>query len=191
MNYYISDLHLCHAAIIRFDQRPFDGLTEMEDEIVKRWNDRVTAKDTVYILGDFCWTTASEWIRILGRLKGRKVLIRGNHDPRKIGGQLAKMFDDIKDYKEIVDDGRVVCMSHFPMLFYRHSQNENTYMLCGHVHATTENDWLEQWRSEIRANPIGSAPNRSNIINVGAMMPYVNYTPRTLDELIEGAGLNT
>lgn len=191
MNYYISDLHFGHAGIIRFDNRPFADVRQMEEEIVKRWNARVTPQDTVYIIGDFCWLTANEWIRILGRLKGQKVLIRGNHDLSSITGRLAKMFSDVKDYKEIHDNGRRVCMCHFPILLYKHSHNPNTYMLCGHVHNTNENEWLEKWRAELRANRnVGSAPNQGNIINVGAMMPYVDYTPRTLDELIKGAGLD-
>ena len=52
MNYYISDLHLFHEAVIRFDDRPFRDLEEMHAEIVKRWNEKVNNGDTVYILGD-------------------------------------------------------------------------------------------------------------------------------------------
>ena len=62
-------------------------------------------------------------------------------------------------------------------------------MLCGHVHNTKENDWLEKWRTEIRKQRIlDGGGNYGNIINVGCMMPYVDYTPRTLDELIKGVG---
>lgn len=186
--YYISDLHLGHANVIRFDSRPFDSVEEMEEEIVKRWNKRVKPQDTVNILGDFCWKTESEWIRILQRLNGNKVLIRGNHDPKQVSGKLRKYFADVKDYKEIIDNGRRVCMSHFPMLLHKHSYDPNCYMLCGHVHITSENDWLEKWRSELREHRNKRAANQGNIINVGAMMPYVDYTPRTLDELIEGVG---
>ena len=64
-------------------------------------------------------------------------------------------------------------------------------MLCGHVHNTSENQWLEQWRSELigrrEADGLG---NFGHIINVGCMMPYMDYTPRTLDEIIKGVGLN-
>lgn len=188
-NYYISDLHLRHANVIRLDGRPFANMEEMEAEIIRRWNERVTPQDTVYIIGDFCWQTSNEWIDILKQLKGRKVLIRGNHDPKRIDGKLAKMFDDVKDYKEINDNGRRVCMSHFPNMFYNKSYHANTYMLCGHVHTTLENEWLEKWRSELRKQRVlDGGGNYGNIINVGCMMPYMNYTPRTLDELIEGVG---
>lgn len=39
-NYYISDLHLGHANVIRFDDRPFENIDEMEMEIIRRWNHR-------------------------------------------------------------------------------------------------------------------------------------------------------
>ena len=188
-NYYISDLHLGHANVIRFDNRPFRDIDEMEAEIIRRWNERVTPQDTVYIIGDFCWKTSSNWIPIVQKLKGRKVLIRGNHDPKQIYGKLRKLFDDVKDYKEISDNGRRVSMCHFPILLYNHSHSANIYMLCGHVHNTKENDWLEKWRTEIRKQRIlGGVGNYGNIINVGCMMPYMDYTPRTLDELIKGVG---
>ena len=49
-NYYIADLHLRHANVIRLDGRPFTNIEEMEAEIIRRWNKRVTPQDTVYIL---------------------------------------------------------------------------------------------------------------------------------------------
>ena len=57
MNYYISDLHLGHTNVIKFDKRPFSNIEEMENKIIENWNSRVTKQDTVYILGDFSWET--------------------------------------------------------------------------------------------------------------------------------------
>ena len=52
MNYYISDLHLLHKNCIRFDERPFEGLEEMHETILAKWNRKVSDSDKVYILGD-------------------------------------------------------------------------------------------------------------------------------------------
>ena len=188
-NYYIADLELGHENAIRFDNRPFSTIEAMDREIIHRWNSRITAQDTVYIVGNFCWKPSNYWIPILQQLSGRKALIRGNHDPERIDGKLRKMFDDVKDYKEILDNGRRVCLCHYPMMFHNYSCNPNSYMLCGHVRNTLENMWLEKWRDELRKQQfLDGVGSYGNIINVGCMMPYMDYTPRTLDELIRGVG---
>lgn len=189
MNYYISDLHLGHKNVIHLDHRPFFDMEQMEETIVINWNAAVRPNDTVYILGDFCWGKEDEWLRILRRLKGKKVLIKGNHDLKDFADELKKHFIDITPYKEIDDNGRKVILCHFPILFYKHSNNPKYYMLCGHVHRTKENDYLEKFIEEMKAdrgedNGI-HFKNCAQIYNVGAMMPYIQYTPRTLDEIIK------
>ena len=81
MKYYISDLHLFHKNAIEFDNRPFQTLEEMHEAILNNWNERVTNGDMVYILGDLSYRGRNEdLIALLARLKGRKVLVKGNHD---------------------------------------------------------------------------------------------------------------
>lgn len=60
INYYIADTHFGHRNVINFDGRPFHDITEMKLALIARWNRRVTNKDTVFILGDFCWGKAPE-----------------------------------------------------------------------------------------------------------------------------------
>lgn len=184
MNYYIADTHFRHSNVLKFDSRPFFTLEEMEKEMIKNWNNVVTKNDVVYILGDFCWGKEDEWLEILQQLKGHKVLIRGNHDLKNPSTKLKNMFQDIKDYKEITDNGRHVIMSHYPMMFYKGAYDKNTYMLCGHVHATREDKFLEKWRYELLRTRTSSGDSWGTIINVGCMKPYIDYTPRTLDEIL-------
>lgn len=186
-NRYISDLHFCHANVINFDQRPFRDVDEMEDSLIRRWNAVTDKNDTVYILGDFCWGNEFDWKRILKQLSGNKVLIRGNHDPGNMSSGLKKFFQDIKDYKEITDGGNHVILCHYPILLYKSSYNPDCYMLCGHVHVTRENDFLNEWRRELISSRTASSHNCGNIYNVGCMMPYIDYAPRTLNEIIVGA----
>ena len=185
MNYYISDLHFDHDNILAFDGRPWATVEEMESELIRRWNSVVGKGDYVYILGDFCWGKQDDWIRILNRLNGNKVLIRGNHDI-KVSGELRKMFADVKDYKEVKDNGRNVILCHYPIPLYRHSCDPNCYMLCGHVHSTKENGFLVMWKQHLRYSRRTESDNCGQIHNVGAMMPWMDYTPRTLDEILEG-----
>lgn len=194
MNYYIADCHFGHQAILRLDHIPFTDIQQMEEAMTTLWNAAVGKNDTVYILGDFCWNKADEWLSILRRLNGQKVLIKGNHDLDQYQTELRNQFMDIKDYKEITDNGRnnagrKVILKHSPDIFYNHSNDPNCYMLCGHVHRTKDNERLEKWRRELW-NDINETEKATHschlgqIINVGAMMPYMQYTPRTLDELL-------
>ena len=73
MNYYISDLHLLHENVIRFDNRPFDSIAQMQETIVNNWNSKVTNGDTVYILGDVSMRGKKEdLISLVATLKGKK-----------------------------------------------------------------------------------------------------------------------
>lgn len=188
MNYYIADCHFGHKNILRFDHRPFGDLYQMEEVMVMLWNAAVKKEDTVYILGDFCWGKADEWLRILNQLNGQKVLIEGNHDLGNYPAELKKCFLDIKPYKEISDNGRKVIMSHYPIPFYRHSGDPNMHMLCGHVHNTAENACLEKWTHELRHSNNPDLVNRGQIYNVGCMMPWMDYAPRCLDEIVKRWG---
>ena len=53
MNFYISDTHFGHANIIRLCNRPFQDVERMDNTLINNWNNTVSNKDTVYILGDF------------------------------------------------------------------------------------------------------------------------------------------
>ena len=185
-NFYIADLHIGHANIIRFDNRPFHDINEMHQVIVDNWNRAVKTTDTVYILGDFCWAKESEWPFYLAPLAGQKVLIRGNPDPKQFGQETKKLFQDIKDYKEITDSERHLILSHYPIPFHKADYNPDCWMLYGHVHATREYDMMVKLRKEVKASHTEQHHNVGNWINVGCMMPWMNYTPRTLEELIAG-----
>ena len=186
-NFYISDLHLGHGNVIRFDGRPFGDVAEMEQALISNWNSRVGRDDTVYILGDFIWGKEPEWRRLVPLFTGNKVLIRGNHDLKSMSREVRNLFQDVKDYKEITDNGRHVILCHYPILFYKAAYNPLCYMLCGHVHTTRENGFLNQWRQELRLTKSASGDNQGNIYNVGCMLPYMGYTPRSLDEIVTGA----
>lgn len=190
MNYYIADLHFSHKGVIDMDNRPFKDVQEMERALIHNWNSVVNSGDTVYIVGDFCWGKHDEWLRIIRKLKGSKVLVAGNHDLKDYSPQLRKEFVAIYDYKEVDDQGKKVILNHYPLLFYRHANNPDFYMLCGHVHTTRENFFLEKFVSEMKnefeEKSLADIPayNRGQIYNVGAMMPWMQYTPQTLEQII-------
>ena len=176
MIYYIADMHFGHENVLRFDSRPFFDTNQMEKEMIGSWNARVTEADTVYLLGDAFWRNEENSVRILQRLNGHKYLILGNHD--RVKGRLRPMWESIEPYAEINDGDTLVILSHYPIPFYK-NQHYGSVMLYGHVHGTREWHYVEQWKREL-----WEAGIPCNLINVGCMMEYVQYTPRTLSELL-------
>lgn len=90
MNYWFTaDYHLGHANIIKYCDRPFRDLDQMNSTIIRNHNSRVKAEDTVFHLGDFCFKNSSdvkgEGVRIPvseweAQLNGKIIHVRGNHD---------------------------------------------------------------------------------------------------------------
>jgi calcineurin-like phosphoesterase family protein len=172
-------MHFDHENIMHFDNREFKSVSEMNETMISNWNSVVSSSDTVYILGDFCWKTEDRWVELIGSLNGSKVLIRGNHDitPSKS----RKLFADVKDYKEIDDEGRKVVLCHYPIPCFK-NHFYGWYHLYGHVHSSFEYNMMEQ--SKYLMTELYT--KQCNMYNVGCMMPYMNYTPRTLSEIISG-----
>ena len=145
MKYYISDLHLFHENAIHFDQRPFESVQQMHDTILKNWNDRVMNGDYVYILGDVSMRGKNEdLIAFVARLKGRKVLIRGNHDDVS-DYRYQQLFAEICDYKEIHDSvGKEkfgLVLSHYPIFSWK-NMGRGKILLYGHTHVSAERSIL-------------------------------------------------
>ena len=74
MNYFISDLHLGHKNVLKFDNRPFINIEEHDKTIIDNWNSKVNDKDDVYVLGDISWHNATKTIEIFKQLKGHEIL---------------------------------------------------------------------------------------------------------------------
>lgn len=187
--FYISDTHFGHANIILLDGRPFKTVAQMDQAMIDNWNAAVRKCDTVYILGDFCWCKTARWIEILNRLNGKKILIRGNHDVQNPSAELRACFADMQDYLEIRDAGRRVILCHYPIPFYKNASDPNVYMLYGHVHYTREYDYIRQLTDELQRNRRYDCDDRGQLYHVGCMTPWMNYTPRTLDEIVAACPL--
>ena len=196
MNYYISDLHLFHKNVTKegnnFDNRPFETMAEMNRYIKTQWNSKVTNADTVYILGDISLRgTNDELIAYVSQLRGKKVLVKGNHDT-VADLRYKNLFEEICDYKEITDhigkDNYKLVLSHYPILMWN-GQHRGTIHLYGHTHNTKEHTFFQECLRQF--NLMGferpdACPELARAYNVGCMMPYMNYEPRTLEEIING-----
>lgn len=120
---YISDLHLFHKSVTKagkdFDNRPYQNIEEMNEDILQKWNSAVTNADHVYILGDLIWrfneNNKEAAMTLLKNLNGNLHLILGNHD-RSNNAIFKKRFEEITHYKKLVDilnrNERTVILSH-------------------------------------------------------------------------------
>ena len=181
--FYIADLHIGHGHAIEFDNRPFKNVEEMDSKLISNWNSVVGKNDTVYVIGDFIWHREQSWSEILEQLKGNIVLICGNHDPNRFSSKTKSYFQDIKDYKSIIDKDKHVIMCHYPIPFYKNDMNDDYVMLYGHVHNSYEYRYIKQLY-ELIENDNNERKPKMNAINVGCMMDWIKYTPRTLDEIL-------
>lgn len=197
MNYYISDLHLFHKNVTGegsdFDGRPYETLAEMHADIRNRWNRKITNGDTVYILGDVSLRGRKEdVIAFVSTLKGHKVLVRGNHDDTS-DLRYQNLYEEICDYKEITDrlgnETVHLVLFHYPILMWK-NQHRGWILLHGHVHQSGEDRYFQKVLAEMNREDFEARIPRSTPIlacNVGCMFPYMDYEPRTLEEIVKGS----
>jgi calcineurin-like phosphoesterase family protein len=157
-NYIISDLHFCHENIIEFTGRPFKDASHMDYELIKRWNEVVNNKDTIYILGDFAFANKEKINELVSMLNGRKVLIMGNHD-RKLDKHVKFWYDCGFDevYRYPIIFKKFFILSHEPV---KHVGVR--YNIHGHKHNNKIDD--------------------NHYINVS--VEHTDYRPVNLDKLI-------
>ena len=180
---YIADMHFDYDSIIAYDNRPFDSVEEMNEAQIANWNRVVTdPEDLTWILGDFCSGNAERWCELLSRLNGRKALILGNHDdPSVLNVEAVRArLEDTAEYREILDKGRHVVLCHYPILAFR-DHYFGWYHLYGHVHASYE--WNVTENAKRLLQKLYVRDDVCRMFNVGAMIPSMGYTPRSLDEI--------
>ena len=74
---FTADHHFGHGNIIEYCQRPFGSIVHMDEELIRRWNERVAEDDKILYLGDFCFYEPQYY---LDRLNGDITFIKGSHD---------------------------------------------------------------------------------------------------------------
>lgn len=132
MEYITSDTHFGHANIIKYCQRPFASVEEMDETLISNWNSVVKPADCVYHLGDFSLGKAENVAKYLARLQGRIVLVRGNHD-RSLDFMQKAGFTSAVDRFVFTSQRRCVIAQHRPNL---PRVNPNFGLFYGHVHNT-------------------------------------------------------
>lgn len=192
--FYIADMHFRDKGTFKWDIRNdphvevFASVEEKDEAMIDRWNARVSNRDHVYILGDVFSCNQEEAKKILKRLHGAKHFVRGNHDKAWLS-ELAESGKsnvlECVDYKKILDDGRRVVLSHYPIAFWD-DQHAGAHHVYGHVHNSREYDEFRRFGGCLVSSK--QIPE-FRAYNCGAMIQ--GYEPKTLDELIFASGIGT
>ena len=131
--FLVSDTHFGHAGVCKFLRndgvtklRPWDNPEDMDEEMIKRWNETVRPNDKVYHLGDVVINRRA--LTTLARLNGDKVLIRGNHDIFR-DTEYREYFRELRAYH--VMNGMI--LSHIPI--HEASLGRFGTNIHGHLHA--------------------------------------------------------
>lgn len=157
-NLYTSDSHFGHRNIIRYCNRPFETVEEMDEEMIRRWNSVVDDDDNVYHLGDFSMGRTDP-STILRRLKGRKHLIWGNHDSDQV--RQLPLWASSQPYLELREAGKFIVLCHFQFKTFNKS-HRGAINFYGHSH--------------------GTAPGNAQQVDVG--VDCWDFTPVTLDQIL-------
>jgi calcineurin-like phosphoesterase family protein len=177
MIYFTADTHFFHQGIISSCGRPFESVETMNRALIENWNSYVTNRDEIYILGDFAYNCSGrEANETLAKLKGKKYLIKGNHEKYLSHPDFRQdAFEWVKDYHIFSHEGIKIVLFHYPILewdgFYHGSIH-----LYGHVH-----------NSGVRKPEVGKKLNvlGPRAINVG--VDEHDYYPVSVKEILDQA----
>lgn len=158
MIYFIADTHFSEETILRYENRPFKGVIEMNDKMVKYWNQVVDQEDSVYVLGDFGADGHEK--SIVKQLKGNKYLVKGNHDIKSNEYYRNAGFLEVYDCPIILKDFWI--LSHQPLYVNTNMPYANLF---GHVH---DSPIIKTYSSQ----------------HYCVSVERINYTPIAFDEIM-------
>lgn len=160
-NFYTADPHFGHANIMKFCDRPFSRVGEMDSRILNAYQSSVGPDDDLWILGDLTFARSEDRGRVaamLGSIPCRKHLVAGNHDPAWV--RELPEWSSVHDLVEIKDGDTRLTLCHYPMITFPGARR-GALQLFGHVH--------DNWQGS------------RNSVNVG--VDVWGFAPVTLDRI--------
>jgi calcineurin-like phosphoesterase family protein len=153
--WFTSDCHFCHANVIKYDNRPFNDVEEMNERLILNWNSVVGEKDVVFYLGDLSFDrSGGNTERIVNELNGKIHYILGNHDDERDIRKLNR-FETISDYVNLsindLDNPRKkqgIMMMHYPILSWDKAHHGDWH-LHGHCHQSLVTQNPEYYKRKV------------------------------------------
>lgn len=168
--WFISDTHFGHANIIKYSNRPYKDVDEMNEMMIQEWNKLVKPGDNVHHNGDFAFMPVDRLEKLLWRLNGNIHLVLGNHDKEivKNRNRLLKQgkFNTIQNYNELKMGGEMIVLFHYGLRVWNKSHH-GSILLYGHSH--------------------GSLPPYGKSVDVGVDCKEITseYRPIHVDEVLK------
>lgn len=173
MIYFTADSHFGHKNVIKFCERPFNSSHEMTMHMIEAWNSVVNPDDTIYHLGDFIFSLTRKWsYRLLEKLNGKIIIIKGNHDREKeLNYYLNNGLIDSWHYSQelsYVYNGKNY---NFSLSHYPHYPLKTSDLIClhGHVHGQFEHRYPHM--------------KHPRILDVG--VDSIGYVPISIENVIK------
>ena len=172
MIYFTADQHFYHENIIKSVGRSFANAEEMNQVLIQKWNECVFPEDEVYILGDISLKRYPAVSMILNQLNGKKYLVKGNHDyfAGKASFAADLYFGWIKEYHELVWQGKTFVLSHYPLPEWNEMENGAIH-LHGHEHNSFVYN-LENKREGIFRYDVGVDANNMTPISIKEILNF-------------------
>lgn len=145
--FFTSDTHFYHTNILKYCNRPFSTVEDMNEAIINRWNSVIPKDGIVIHCGDFSFCTPKKTKEIIDRLNGTIILVCGNHDNKNninLNGvclfkYVESMINIVVNDSEANGGKQYITCCHYPMDSYYNSMY-GAWMIYGHCHGTHEKD---------------------------------------------------
>ena len=133
MIWFTADFHLSHKNIIKYCERPFINVEEMDAVILRNLFDTIESGDALYYLGDLAFRKDIA-ITFFEELKDIEVhYIIGNHDSSVVIDVAKEKCASVTNLKNIVVEGKPITLCHYSMRVW-HKSHFNAWQLFGHSH---------------------------------------------------------
>lgn len=153
-----ADTHFGHSSLA--SRRGFASVEEHDALLIEAWNSVVGPRDEVWHLGDFALGASPErCAAVFKRLRGRKILVRGNHDRKRTLDLPWHAIHELATPKLI---GRRWVFCHYPMRAWM-GAFRGTVHVFGHTH--------------------GKLPDTNRSCDAG--VDRWGYRPAALEEVLE------
>jgi len=184
--FFTSDPHFWHINVIKYDNRPFTTVEEMNETLIKNWNSVVKPGDVIHMVGDFGFMNMTEGTAITSRLNGFKILYLGNHDQHSNAKYLRMGFSMVLGEMVFRTNNKIFRISHYPykpsklrQWWIKLKTGKNYTKINKHSPIRNQEDWLLHGHTHSDSKLIDF---KRREIHIGCYM--WNYKPVSMEQIL-------